>query len=105
MHQAIWYRRVQAIDGAAGPVVKMAGREMVNFASNDYLGLAGHPHLVEKAIAATPAPATSFKSLPLHVLFTMAKTLKLGGSLKFIATHPDKATDSRSNCQIVLTRW
>ena len=40
IHQANWYRRVQAIAGAAGPVEKMAGREMVNFASNDYLGLA-----------------------------------------------------------------
>ncbi|MEO0706905.1 MAG: 8-amino-7-oxononanoate synthase [Cyanobacteria bacterium J06649_5] len=58
IHQANWYRRVQAIDGAAGPVVKMAGREMVNFASNDYLGLAGHPHLVEKVIAATQTYGT-----------------------------------------------
>lgn len=58
IHQADWYRREQAIDGAPGPVVTMAGRAMVNFASNDYLGLAGHPQLVEKAITATQTYGT-----------------------------------------------
>ena len=35
-----------------GPVVEVAGQRLVNFASNDYLGLASDPRLVEAAIAA-----------------------------------------------------
>ncbi|MEL6814945.1 MAG: 8-amino-7-oxononanoate synthase [Cyanobacteria bacterium J06598_3] len=58
IHQAHWYRSPQAIDGSAGPVVTMGGQPMVNFASNDYLGLAGHPQLVESAIAAVQTYGT-----------------------------------------------
>lgn len=58
LHQANWYRSVQAIEGLAGPVVQVDGRAMVNFASNDYLGLAGDQRLIEQAIAATKAYGT-----------------------------------------------
>ena len=54
IRRANWYRQVQVIEGMAGPVVRLSdGHEVVNFASNDYLGLAGHPAVVERAIAAT----------------------------------------------------
>lgn len=37
--QDLW-RELRLVESAQGPVVKMNGREMINFSSNDYLGLA-----------------------------------------------------------------
>src|SRR3954465_4621048 len=39
-------------DGAPGAVVRLDGRDVLNFASNDYLGLAGDPRLIRAAAAA-----------------------------------------------------
>ncbi|MEL6158672.1 MAG: 8-amino-7-oxononanoate synthase [Cyanobacteria bacterium J06627_32] len=52
LHKANWHRRVLPIQGMTGPVVTIQGRQMVNLASNDYLGFAGEPQLMERAIAA-----------------------------------------------------
>jgi len=52
IHRANWYRSVQPIEGKPGPVVQRDGRAMVNFASNDYLGLAADPRLGAAATAA-----------------------------------------------------
>lgn len=52
IHQANWYRAVQPLDGKAGPNMSWSGRSVVNFASNDYLGLAGDPRLAAAAISA-----------------------------------------------------
>ncbi|MFV0276290.1 MAG: 8-amino-7-oxononanoate synthase [Parahaliea sp.] len=41
------YRQRQVIDGAQGPLVRVGGCELLNFCSNDYLGLAAHPKVVE----------------------------------------------------------
>ena len=52
IHRANWYRSVQPLEGKAGPEIILDGHTLINFASNDYLGLAGDPRLAEAAIAA-----------------------------------------------------
>ena len=53
VRRADWYRSPQSIESGPGPVVKLAGQMLINFASNDYLGLAGDGRLIQAAIAAT----------------------------------------------------
>lgn len=53
IRRADWYRAVQTIEGRGGAVVTLEGQRVINFASNDYLGLAGDSRLIEAAIAAT----------------------------------------------------
>lgn len=53
IHKADWYRSVQTIQSRSGAIVQLEGREVINFASNDYLGLAGDERLIQSAIAAT----------------------------------------------------
>jgi 8-amino-7-oxononanoate synthase len=53
IHRADWYRTVRPIAGRAGAVVQLDGQEVINFGSNDYLGLAGDDRLIQAAIAAT----------------------------------------------------
>ncbi len=52
IHQASWYRSVQIVETDGGPLVTLQGRSLINFASNDYLGLAGDERLKAAAIAA-----------------------------------------------------
>ncbi|MGL5833331.1 MAG: 8-amino-7-oxononanoate synthase [Waterburya sp.] len=58
IHRAKWHRGVKAIAGQPGAVVELAGQTVVNFASNDYLGLAGDRRLITAAIAATEVYGT-----------------------------------------------
>lgn len=53
IHRASWYRSVQTIQSRPGAVVLLEGRQVINFASNDYLGLAGDSRLIQSAVAAT----------------------------------------------------
>jgi len=47
------YFKLRVLDDEQGPVCHYDGREVINLASNNYLGLCNHPKLREAAIAAT----------------------------------------------------
>ncbi|MEW6497633.1 MAG: 8-amino-7-oxononanoate synthase [Cyanobacteriota bacterium] len=53
IHKADWYRSVQTLQSRPGAIVELEGREVINFASNDYLGLAADERLIQAAVAAT----------------------------------------------------
>ncbi|MDP5063098.1 MAG: 8-amino-7-oxononanoate synthase [Haliea sp.] len=40
------YRQCLTLESAQGPLVRLEGREYLNFCSNDYLGLAAHPKVI-----------------------------------------------------------
>jgi 8-amino-7-oxononanoate synthase len=42
------YRQRVTLQSAQGPVVRIDGRDFLNFCSNDYLSLAAHPRVVER---------------------------------------------------------
>jgi glycine C-acetyltransferase len=46
------YQRLRELQSACEPVAVFDGREVINLASNNYLGLANHPKLVEASVAA-----------------------------------------------------
>jgi 8-amino-7-oxononanoate synthase len=53
IHKANWYRSTQTVTSKAGTIALIDGREMLMFASNNYLGLAGDRRLIDAAIRAT----------------------------------------------------
>jgi 8-amino-7-oxononanoate synthase len=58
IHKAGWHRSVTTIDSRPGAIVQIEGKSFLNFASNDYLGLAGDARLIAAAIAATQTYGT-----------------------------------------------
>jgi 8-amino-7-oxononanoate synthase len=52
IHKAQWHRTPADISSLQGSRIMVAGQELLNFASNDYLSLAQDPRLIEAAIAA-----------------------------------------------------
>lgn len=50
--KANWYRQVKTIESLPDTTIIIDGKNLINFASNDYLGLAGDMRLQQAAIAA-----------------------------------------------------
>jgi 8-amino-7-oxononanoate synthase len=58
-------RRLRVLDTASVPVVRLDGRELLQFASNNYLGLATHPRVVAAMQAAVGRWGTGSGASPL----------------------------------------
>jgi 7-keto-8-aminopelargonate synthetase-like enzyme len=43
------YKKERQIQGPQGSAIRVAGREVINFCANNYLGLANHPAVVDAA--------------------------------------------------------
>ncbi|AFY61641.1 8-amino-7-oxononanoate synthase [Synechococcus sp. PCC 6312] len=50
-----WYRTPKIVQSPPGPVIEFNGQRLVNFGSNDYLGLATDPRVIAAAIQACQA--------------------------------------------------
>src|SRR5580698_10027060 len=50
--QAGTFQRLRELESPCEPVARFDGKEVINLASNNYLGLANHPKLVEAAVEA-----------------------------------------------------
>ncbi|MGB3534736.1 MAG: 8-amino-7-oxononanoate synthase [Microcoleaceae cyanobacterium] len=53
IRSANWYRSVHSVEALPGSTIILDRQKLINFASNDYLGLAGDQRLIQAAIAAT----------------------------------------------------
>jgi 8-amino-7-oxononanoate synthase len=49
LHEAGLYRVLRRVEGDQGPTLLLDGREVINFSSNNYLGIANHPTLCQAA--------------------------------------------------------
>ena len=53
------YRRTRCVSGRQGARVEIDGREVLMLCSNNYLGLADHPALIEASVRAAERYGTS----------------------------------------------
>ena len=58
LHKAGWHRSPRLITSAPGPTLDIEGLTLLNFSSNDYLGLANDPRLKAAAIEAIQTHGT-----------------------------------------------
>jgi 8-amino-7-oxononanoate synthase len=58
LHKAGWYRSPRTLTSGPGPTIEVEGQHLLNFSSNDYLGLASDDRLKAAAIAAIQTQGT-----------------------------------------------
>ncbi len=58
-------RRLRTVEGMQGPTLRHGARSLVNLSSNNYLGLADHPSLIEACVEAVRASGASAAASPL----------------------------------------
>ena len=92
LEQAGLLRREPLLSSPPGPTITVGDRELINFASSDYLGLAHHPEVKKAAIAAieewgigVASPRMAAGTLPLHAELEreLAAFLGTGDALVF----------------------
>ncbi len=59
------HRSLRTVEGTQGPTVRCGGRTLVNLSSNNYLGLADHPAIIEASVEALRASGASAAASPL----------------------------------------
>lgn len=72
LEQRQLYRRRRVVGSAQGPVLVVDGRELVNFCSNDYLGLAADPRVTGAFIAGARRWGVGSGASPLVCGYTQA---------------------------------
>src|ERR1017187_7526694 len=66
------YFKLRILDDQQAPVCHYDGKQVINLASNNYLGLANHPKLIEAALAATRRFGVASGAVP-----TIAGTMRI----------------------------
>jgi glycine C-acetyltransferase len=85
LEQAGLLRKEPLLSGPPGPTITVGDRELINFASSDYLGLSQHPEVKKAAISAietwgigVASPRMAAGTLPLHAELERALAQFLG---------------------------
>ena len=58
-------RELRTVEGMQGPTMRHGGRTLVNLSSNNYLGLAGYPAIIEASVEAARTAGASGAASPL----------------------------------------
>lgn len=58
-------RGLRTVEGMQGPTMRHGGRTLINFSSNNYLGLAGFPAIIEASVEAARTAGASGAASPL----------------------------------------
>ena len=78
IHKAKWYRSVKTLESLPGAIIKIEGKQLINFASNNDLGLAGDERLIAASIFDLPTAETYLaKLLNLYSYPHRSKLLKV----------------------------
>ena len=86
-------RFIRVVESSSGTLVSVAGRELVNFSSNDYLGLASHPSIAEAMAEGARCRGTG----------STASRLICGTSAEHAALEEELAAAKRTDAALVFS--